>query len=206
MQKVTGTAKIGRESSESYESASFDSCLSRNSWPDSARKSAASPTSEASCLPQVQKRLRACLILKRFSSGARELKPCVISADLRLQVLFCPVANTLKRFVQVLHGVGNAEAQVAFTKLSERRTGETRHACFIQQSFRQFLGCPASLLYIRESVERAVREAAAKALDIVQTGDELIAPRMELLTHVVNGCLIALERFHGRHLGKAGAA
>jgi hypothetical protein len=41
---------------------------------------------------------------------------------LQLQILVGPAANALERFVQVLHGVGNAEAQIAFAELAKRRT------------------------------------------------------------------------------------
>src|SRR5207302_3977631 len=43
------------------------------------------------------------------------IRICVYLRDLWLKVFLCPVPNALERFVQVLHGVVNAAAHIAFT-------------------------------------------------------------------------------------------
>src|SRR5579864_2489235 len=126
--------------------------------------------------PRIMRILRIRNLIRVYSRNSRLKFSC------SLQVLLSPAINTLKRFVQVLHGVGNAEAQIAFAKFAERRAGKTCHTGFVQHCFRQLFRCPSCLLHVGKSIERAMRQATAEAFDVVQAGDEFIAPRVELLT------------------------
>src|SRR5579864_7038420 len=107
--------------------------------------------------PRIMRILRIRNLIRVYSRNSRLKFSC------SLQILLSPVVNALKCFVQVFHGVGDAEAQIDFTEFAECRAGKTCHAGFVQHRFRQLLGCPSSLLYIRERIKRAVRQAAAKA-------------------------------------------
>ena len=69
---------------------------------------------------------------------------------------------------------------------TERGAGKTCHACFVQHCFRQLFRCPSRLLHVGESIERAMRQPAAEALDVIESSNKLISPRVELLTHVVH--------------------
>src|SRR5579859_3732692 len=133
-------------------------------------------------------------------------RSALISGNQRLKIFLRPAFNPAQRLVQVLHGVGNREAQIAFAERPERRAGKTGHSGVVQQCLRQLARLPARLPDVRESVKRSVRQPATEARDLVQSGDKLVAPRAELLAHVVNRRLVALDRLNTGHLGKCSAA
>src|SRR4051812_10801152 len=80
---------------------------------------------EISSEPRLARRA-ACLMFRRDSVRAWFL------SDLerqRLKILLRPATNPVQRLVQVLHGVGDAEAQIAFTEFAKRcagKAGDTR--------------------------------------------------------------------------------
>jgi hypothetical protein len=103
-----------------------------------------------------------------------------------LQVLLCPGVDLVQSLVQVLHRIGNAESQVAFAKGAERRTCQARNPGIFQQNVGQFLGSPSGLGDIGEGIERAMRQTAAETGDLVQPGDKLVPPFVELIAHVLH--------------------
>src|ERR1041385_3565926 len=84
-----------------------------------------------------------------------------------LQILFRPALNPVQRFVQVLHGIGDREAQVAFSKRPERRTGEAGHAGIVEQRLSQLARFPSCLLDVGKCIKSAMRQPATEAGNLV---------------------------------------
>src|SRR4029077_16979383 len=124
----------------------------------------------------------------------------------RLQVLCRPLIDAVEGLVQVLEGIGDAEAQEAFSEVTERGTGKTRDACLFEDRIGELFRRPAGLRDVRESVEGALRHAARESFYLIQTRDEDIAATLELVAHVIDGGLVSAESFDARDLRKARGA
>src|SRR5215469_7153609 len=76
-------------------------------------------------------------------------------ATLRLKVLPRPALDAVQRLIQVLHGIGDAEAQIAFAVGAEGGAGQAGYAGLFQQRIGHFLRGPAGLADAGEGVEGA---------------------------------------------------
>lgn len=56
-----------------------------------------------------------------------------------LKIFPGPIPNALQRFLEVFHGIGDAESQKALSELAEGSTGETGDASFLEKSVGQLL-------------------------------------------------------------------
>lgn len=53
---------------------------------------------------------------------------------LSLEILVRPIVHALKRFLDVLDGIRDAETQITFTKFSERGAGQRRNSSIFEKS------------------------------------------------------------------------
>src|SRR5579872_375415 len=123
-----------------------------------------------------------------------------------LEILAGPILDAVQSFIQVLHGISDAEAQVAFSKLSKRRTRQTSHTRLLQQSIRKYFRTQPGLPDIGKGIERARRNATTKAGNFVKALDKAITPSLKLGAHVFHGFLITLQGLQARYLGKGRVA
>src|SRR5208282_4575677 len=126
-------------------------------------------------------------------------------ADLA-QILPHPVLDPRQCGGEVLQRVGDAEAEIAFSKCTERRAGEPGDSRFLKQRVGQFLRRPARLGDVRKHVKRTLRHAAGKPFDLVQPGNKSIASALELGAHFVDRRLVAAQRCDSGNLGETGGA
>src|SRR5580704_10914527 len=68
------------------------------------------------------------------------------------------------------------------------------------------LRLPSGFLDVWEHVERTFGQAAGKAFDLIQAGNEYVPAALELSAHFVDGTLISSQRFDASDLGEAGGA
>src|SRR6266850_6919640 len=123
---------------------------------------------------------------------------------MELEALLRPLLNIRERLLDVLNRIGHAEAQIALAELAESRACQARHAGLIQQRVGQLLRSPTGAGDVRESVERALRNAAGESLHLIDTGDKNVAPAAELGAHTIHRTLVAAHRLDASHLREAG--
>src|SRR5215471_12081941 len=123
-----------------------------------------------------------------------------------LQVLLRPLIHTFESCLQVLQGVGNAEAEIPFPERPEGSPGECRNASLFKKGVRQRFRLPSGSCDVRKYVERAFWQAAREPLDLVQARNKDVAPSLKFISHAVDRTLVATNRLNPRHLRKASRA
>src|SRR5438045_2640170 len=94
-----------------------------------------------------------------------------------------PGCNAIGGEVEVLNGIGDAEANVSFAMRAECGAGEARHPGLLQQRGREVFGAPAGFRDVREDVKSALGHAAGEARNVVQSLDKAVAAAAEFFFH-----------------------
>src|SRR5947207_13149508 len=100
--------------------------------------------------------------------------------------------DAFQSFLEQIPGTDQREAQIFFAARTEGRPSNSRHACLFQQKLLYFFRGEPRILDVYPRVESTIWRLAAKSVDFVESGDELIPPLAVLRNHRLHGvCGIA---------------
>src|SRR5208337_475963 len=100
-----------------------------------------------------------------------------------------PRFDTLERFHQVLHGIGDTEAQITLAIGAKRGAGKRGHSSPFKQRIGQGFRGPPRARDVRKDIKCALGHARAEAPDAVEAFDKSSAAPLEFQTHRIHGAL-----------------